>query len=142
VLAAVQEQARPGPGYHACLVTRRVAGTVPAAELLRKRRAGEIRRWMEEIGRSIRLCHDAGGWHADLNAWNLLVAESRPDLPVIVIDWDRGSLREEGVSLRARLANLARLRRSLKKLELKSALDAWPALERGYESAPGPTPAA
>ena len=97
---------------------------------------------MEEIGRSIRACHDAGGWHADLNAWNLLVSESRPEVPVILIDWDRGRLVTRGVAGKSRRANLARLHRSLSKLGLHSALDAWPQLQKGYAASPEPRPAA
>ncbi|MCL7974678.1 MAG: 3-deoxy-D-manno-octulosonic acid kinase [marine benthic group bacterium] len=141
-VAAVHRKARPGPGYEACIATRRIAGTMPAAESLHRSRSGEIRLIMEEIGRSIRACHDAGGWHADLNAWNLLVSESRPDLPVMLIDWDRGRIVTGGVTGRSRRANLARLQRSLRKLGLHSALDAWPHLERGYAASPEPRPAA
>jgi tRNA A-37 threonylcarbamoyl transferase component Bud32 len=142
VVAAVHRRARHGPGYEACIVTRRIAGTVPAAETLHRSRAGEIRLIMEEIGRSIRVCHDVGGWHADLNAWNILVPESRPELPVILIDWDRGRLVTGGVKQRSRRANLARLHRSLRKLGLHSALEAWPRLRKGYEASPEPRPAA
>ncbi|MEJ2483078.1 MAG: lipopolysaccharide kinase InaA family protein [Gemmatimonadota bacterium] len=142
VLAAMHRRARPGPGYEACIVTRRIAGTTPAAESLRRARAGEVRLLMEEIGRSIRACHDVGGWHADLNAWNLLVPEARPDLPVILIDWDRGRWIRDGVSERFRRANLSRLRRSLRKLGLYAALDAWSELETGYAASPEPRPAA
>jgi len=142
VLAAVQERNRLGPGYSACLVTRRIVGSVPAAEALGRVPEGELRILMEDIGRAIRRCHEAGGWHADLNAWNLLVPGARPALPVVLIDWDRGRWIPDGVPNRARRANLSRLARSLRKLELVSAIDAWPALEQGYASEPGPTPAA
>ena len=142
VLAAVQKRIRPGPGYSACIVTRRVAGTIPAAQALSRSPEGELRITMGEIGRAIRRCHEAGGWHADLNAWNLLVPDSRPDLPVVVIDWDRGRWIPDGVPDRARRANLSRLARSLRKLELTSAIEAWSALEQGYASEPEPTPAA
>lgn len=142
VLAAVQRNARPGPGYQACIVTRRIAGTTPAAVALERARSGEVRLLMEQIGRSVRECHEAHGWHADLNAWNLLIPEARPELPVIVIDWDRGRYVEEGVSHRARRSNLERLQRSLTRLALTTALAAWPALERGYARSPGPDPAA
>jgi len=142
VLAAVQRRARFGPGYHACIVTRRIAGTIPAAVALQRARSGEVRLLMEQIGRSVRECHEARGWHADLNAWNLLIPEARPELPVIVIDWDRGRYMEAGVPYQARRSNLERLRRSLNKLGLTTALDGWPALEDGYDRPPNPDPAA
>lgn len=142
VLAAVQERIRPGPGYAACIVTRRINGTVPAAEALARVSPGELQVLMEDIGRAIRRCHQAGGWHADLNAWNLLVPSARPDLTVTVIDWDRGRLMPRGVPERARRGNLSRLARSLRKLDLAAAIDAWPALEKGYASERGPAPAA
>ena len=123
-------------------MTRRIAGTTPAAAALNRARAGEVRLMMDQIGRSVRECHEASGWHADLNAWNLLIPEVRPELPVIVIDWDRGRYVDGGLSERARRANLERLRRSLTRLALTTALDAWPALERGYARSPGPDPAA
>jgi len=142
VLAAVQERFRPGPGYSACIVTRRIIGTVPAAEALARVSRGELRVLMDDIGRAIRRCHEAGGWHADLNAWNLLVPNARPDLAVTVIDWDRGRFMSRGVPERARRANLSRLARSLRKLGLVAAIEAWPALEKGYASERGPSPAA
>jgi tRNA A-37 threonylcarbamoyl transferase component Bud32 len=141
-MAAVHRHARPGPGYEACIVTRHIAGTTPAAESLAHTRSGEVGLVMEEIGRSIRACHDVGGWHADLNAWNLLIPESRPSLPVILIDWDRGRLVTDGMTRRQIETNLARLHRSLRKLDLRAALDAWPELERGYAASPEPRPAA
>jgi 3-deoxy-D-manno-octulosonic acid kinase len=142
VLAAVQERLRPGPGYSACIVTRRIMGSVPAAQALSDATEGEARILMEDIGRAIRRCHEAGGRHADLNAWNLLVPRTRPDLPVVVIDWDRGRWDPDGVPDRARRASLSRLARSLRKLELATAIGAWPALETGYATEPGPAPAA
>jgi len=141
-LAAVQSRVGPGPAYGACLVTRKLAGFAPAAEALRGLRAGEAAGPMARIGASIRRAHDAGGVHADLNAWNVLLAAGRPGLAPVLIDWDRGRWRPDGASRREARANLRRLRRSLRKLELSAALDAWDALERGYASGPDPVPAA
>lgn len=141
-VAAVQSRVGPGPAYAACLVTRRLAGFAPAAEVLRGLRPGEAAGPMERIGAAIRRAHDAGGAHADLNAWNVLVAAGRPGLLPVLIDWDRGRWRPGGASRREVRANLRRLRRSLRKLELTSALGAWDALERGYASGPEPVPAA
>ncbi|MFO7588433.1 MAG: lipopolysaccharide kinase InaA family protein [Gemmatimonadota bacterium] len=141
-LAAVQSRVGPGPVYAACLVTRRAAGFAPAAEVLRGLRPGEAAGHLERIGAAIRRTHEAGGAHADLNAWNVLVAVGRPGLSPILIDWDRGRWREGGVTPRRARANLARLRRSFRKLGLAAALGAWEALERGYASGPEPVPAA
>lgn len=141
-VAAVQSRVGPGPAYAACLVTRRLAGYAPAAEVLRGLRPGEAAGYMERIGAAIRRAHVAGGAHADLNAWNVLVAAGRPGLSPILIDWDRGRWRRGGVGRRRARANLARLRRSLGKLKLAGALAAWAALERGYDSGPDPVRAA
>jgi len=62
------------------------------------------------IGRCIRRFHDHGLCHADLNAHNILL---RGDA-VLLVDFDRCSRRPPGLW---RDANLARLRRSLDKLE-------------------------
>ena len=63
------------------------------------------------IGRCIRRFHDYGLCHADLNAHNILL---RGDREVFLIDFDRCARRQPGMW---RDANLARLRRSLDKLE-------------------------
>ena len=141
-LAAVQSRLGPGPAYAACLVTRRLVGFAPAAEVLRGLRQGEAAGPMERIGTSIRRAHEAGGAHADLNAWNVLLAAGRPGHAPVLIDWDRGRWRPDGVSRRDARVNLRRLRRSLRKLDLSAALGAWDALERGYASGPDPAPAA
>lgn len=63
------------------------------------------------IGRCIRRFHDHGLCHADLNAHNILL---RGEAEVFLVDFDRCALRSPGLW---RDANLARLRRSLDKLE-------------------------
>jgi 3-deoxy-D-manno-octulosonic acid kinase len=139
-LAAVQTRLRPG--YAACLVTRRLRGVEPAAQRLRKARSAEVEAILESVGRAVRRLHDAGGRHADLNAWNVLVPVAGPPRPAWVVDLDRGRFDPDGVPRRHRRRNLARLRRSLRKLGLADALAAWPAFERGYASPPEPVPAA
>lgn len=140
-LAAVQASLRPA-GYAACLITRRIPGSEAAGSVLREASPGEAKSTMEAIGRSVRRLHAAGGWHADLNANNLLVPVGWPGVPVIVIDLDRGRFYPGGVPRWRATRNLRRLRRSLRKLGLTEALAAWPALRKGYEPPPGPLPAA
>ncbi len=64
------------------------------------------------VGHCIRRFHDAGIWHADLNAHNILLNQ-RGGEPVYLIDFDRGRRRDPG---RWSEANLERLKRSLRKL--------------------------
>ncbi|MDT8435989.1 MAG: lipopolysaccharide kinase InaA family protein [Gemmatimonadota bacterium] len=142
VLAAVQTRIGPGPAYAAALVSRRAAGFSPAALVLRGARPGRAAARLEQIGRAVRRVHEAGGRHADLNAWNVLVPTGRAGLGPLVIDWDRGRFVAGGVRGAAAEANLARLERSLRRLGLAAAVSSLPALRAGYEAAPGPVPAA
>jgi len=140
VLAAIQ--VRRFPGYTAQLITRRVVGTRPAGEVLAGAGIADAVPVMRKMGRSTRILHHAGGWHADLNANNYLVAAGRVQIPAIIIDLDRGRFWKRGVPASLARANLRRLRRSLRKLGLLGAIDAWDAFLEGYSSAPGPPPAA
>jgi len=137
-LAAVRRERRVG--YETWLVTRRIEGARPAARALRDTPEPRLRDLLEAAGRGIRRLHEAGGDHADLNAWNVLLVNAEAREPEAwIVDLDRGRLRAPLPARRARAA-LARLRRSLAKLGLERALDAWDALERGYASAAGGPP--
>jgi 3-deoxy-D-manno-octulosonic acid kinase len=71
--------------------------------------------------------------HADLNAHNILIGDDQ----LWLIDFDRGEIRVTGTAWK--LANLARLKRSLLKIGAcdhdETALDreVWAPLMRGYE---------
>ncbi len=138
-LAAVQSIVRPG--YEACLVTRRIPKAPPAAVVLAAASEPSRTRVLESMGRAIRVFHEAGGIHADLNAHNILVSEEG-DGPAFVIDLDRVAVVAGRAPERRARANLRRLRRSLDKLGLTEALDDWDRLERGYAAPPDPPPAA
>ena len=119
---------RSGPFYRGDILVERV----PDAATLAERAPGlELARWTE-TGRAIRRFHQSGGWHADLNANNILIAPDR----VVIIDLDRG---RGGCTNRSRQrANLSRLLRSLRKLQLMpAAAQGWRALLQGYEAAEG-----
>lgn len=85
----------------------------------------------ERVGKCIRQFHDAGVWHADLNARNILLDAG---FRVFLIDLDRARF-TPGKSVNGE-GNLTRLKRSLAKLwpaETRSALQqAWTQLEAGY----------
>lgn len=121
---------RTGLCYRADIVTQRIDGGESLAQRL-ARAPLDAERW-RMIGACLRRLHDAGVWHADLNAHNVLLSASE----IYLVDFDRGRRRAPG-SWRG--ANLARLRRSLDKLAAGSAGfcfdDAgWKELRAGYEA--------
>jgi len=131
VLAALHSRA--DPGYRAALVTRRVAGARPAPGLLRDGTREECADALRRVGESVGRLHAAGGIHPDLNAHNFLLPGARRK-PAVILDFDRARIfkgRAPGFFARS---NVKRLRRSLEKLELATALEAWPAFERAYEA--------
>ena len=128
--------------YRGDLITERLEGAVPLADLLEAGNAS-LTLW-EWVGATIARFHAAGAWHADLNVRNILVDDASG---IWLIDWDRGRL---GVHRAGPLrANLRRLRRSLTKevkshpagsntaLLERSIREGWPALERGYHRGVG-----
>jgi 3-deoxy-D-manno-octulosonic acid kinase len=137
-LAAVRRQR--SIGYETWLATRRIPGASPAADTLATAPADRLPGLLHAMGRAVCALHRAGGDHADLNAWNVLIADAvagAGEPRAYVVDLDRGRLRPAPLAARRARANLARLRRSLRKRGLAAALAAWPELERGYASAEG-----
>lgn len=121
---------REGLCYTADLLTLRVPGIEPLSARL-ARGKGDEELW-RRVGRTIRRFHDAGVHHADLNAYNVQVDE---DGDVFLLDFDRGEIRNAGGGWRRE--NLARLHRSLRKLErldpdLRFDERAWRILLEGY----------
>jgi 3-deoxy-D-manno-octulosonic acid kinase len=100
---------RHGISYVADLLVRRI----PAAETLAERLArGALDAALaRRVGATIARFHAFGACHADLNAHNILIDERGG---VSLIDFDRGRLRKPALGWQQ--GNLARLRRSLKKL--------------------------
>lgn len=122
---------RRGIYYTADLITRAIAQAQTVAELIAQGRFdGEL---AGRVGGLIARFHAAGVDHADLNAHNILVASGK----LWLIDLDRGEIRATGIAWK--LANLARLKRSLLKVGAgrgdEATLDheLWAPLMRGYE---------
>ncbi len=121
-----------GMTYSADIMTRRIPHATTLAEILERHAVSE-NTW-QELGRVIGCFHHHGVWHADLNANNILIdADNR----IHLIDFDRGRLRRP--SPRWQQANLARLKRSLLKLQGKTknfyfAETDWQSLFAAYAS--------
>lgn len=98
-------------GYHGAIITETVPGESLARLLLDD--AMDDAAW-RAVGRCIRRFHDAGIWHADLNAHNILVHRAGGEDIVHLIDFDRGRMRPQDTAWRQ--GNLARLQRSLEKI--------------------------
>ena len=113
---------RSGATYRAAILLARLPGVRPLAELL------DQPVW-QAVADVIARMHRLGVWHADLNAYNILLdAHGKAWL----IDFDRGH--QGGLSARARAANLARLRRSLQKVGGAAGESFYQRLEPAYRA--------
>jgi len=112
------------------LMTQRLLDTAPLADMLTVKVPGPDT-W-KAIGVCIRRFHDAGIWHADLNARNILLDAGAG---VYLIDFDRARF-SPGEKVDGK-GNLKRLKRSLAKLWPQadsSVMDAaWDKLTAGYD---------
>ncbi len=124
---------RNGIFYSADIITALVPGIQPlAARILEK----ADRDFWERIGAGIARFHREGVNHADLNAYNVQV--DRED-EILMLDFDRGRLMQEGSWQRGNLARLQRSLEKIKRLDPRSnfSADAWEALLAGYSDAAG-----
>lgn len=129
-LAAVRSEL--DRGYRAALVTRRLTGASPAPSLLAGREPDACRPVLRRMGRSAGRLHAAGGLHPDLNAHNFLVPD-RSDEPAVLLDFDRGRLVSGSAPGFYVWLSLRRLRRSLDKLDLEAAVEAFDAFEEAHD---------
>ncbi len=133
VLAALRAQALPvpaplaagywrrGPFYRAAILVERIPEVRPLAQALDADPA--------VVAAALVRMHRAGVWHADLNAYNILLdAAGR----VWLIDFDRAT--SGGVGAAGREANLARLRRSLRKVADAAGERCWQAVAAAYRA--------
>lgn len=120
---------RRGLTYTADLITEAIPETCPLADHLAEQTL-DGDGW-HNLGAVIARMHQAGVWHADLNARNILVT---PEHAFHLIDFDRARFRGDGAW---RAANLKRFRRSLDKFAGRWATfhfteADWQALLEGY----------
>ncbi len=116
---------RQGPIYRAAIVVERIPGVRPLAQALTEPL------WQPVADAIVRM-HRAGVWHADLNAFNILIGN---DGRVWLIDFDRGT--QGALSERQRQANLDRLRRSLRKVAGEAGDRFWMRMRDSYWTAWG-----
>ncbi|MFY3431027.1 3-deoxy-D-manno-octulosonic acid kinase [Achromobacter mucicolens] len=116
---------RQGPIYRAAIVVERIPGVRPLAQALTEPL------WQPVADAIVRM-HRAGVWHADLNAFNILIGN---DGRVWLIDFDRGT--QGALSERQRQANLDRLRRSMRKVAGEAGDRFWMRLRDSYWTAWG-----
>lgn len=122
--------------YTADLITEEIKDAITLADILTERSIGADQ-W-KKIGACIRLFHQHDVYHADLNARNILLSGApRPEAgDIYLIDFDNSYVRTDAGSWK--MANLARLKRSLLKFKRNSAgfnfdeVD-WSALLAGYK---------
>lgn len=113
---------RGGLIYRAAILIERIPDVRPLAQALEPAAC-------EAAGRAIAAMHAAGVWHADLNAYNILL-DAAGD--AWLIDFDRGT--GGGVSAPARQANLDRLKRSLVKVAGEPGAAAWDRIVAAYRA--------
>lgn len=125
ILSALSERGMPVPKpvaaickfsgltYTGAIITVTIPSTLTLADLLMEHSQGavpDIETW-QKIGNCIRRFHDAGVWHADLNARNILLDDQQR---VFLIDFDRAKY-SPGKVVNGQ-GNMNRLKRSLVKL--------------------------
>jgi 3-deoxy-D-manno-octulosonic acid kinase len=114
---------RRGMGYRAAILIERKLLVRTLAECLNEPV------W-DAAADAIAAMHRFGVWHADLNAFNILID---PAGGAWLIDFDRG--RRMAMSARHRQDNLARLRRSLEKIGAEAGVALWRRIEASYRLA-------
>lgn len=109
---------KSGLTYRAAILIERIAQVRTLAQALAQ---------PQTVARAIFDMHEAGVWHADLNAFNILLDDAGR---VWLIDFDRARRRKLHAKLRQ--ANLLRLRRSLNKVAGTEGLACWQQIYNAY----------
>ncbi len=140
IVAALVERVA-GPLYRGWLVIRALQGARDLWSALQGHEfagAGGKSEMIRAAAQAVREMHRKGVCHGDLNLKNILIRAEGGGLKAYVIDLDKASLYPHEVPARKARANLARLHRSVCKLDpQRSRLSAadWESLLRRYRSA-------
>jgi 3-deoxy-D-manno-octulosonic acid kinase len=112
---------RRGLLYRAAIMVERLPGVQALARILDEGH-------QKSVAEALFAVHEAGVWHADLNAYNVLVDAAGK---AWLIDFDKGR-RHDVMSDELRYANLLRLRRSLVKVAGEKGWKWWEELDHAY----------
>lgn len=112
---------RQGISYRAAILIERIPDVRPLAHIV------DEAVW-EATAVAIAEMHRFGVWHADLNAFNILLDAAGQ---AWIIDFDRGTA--GGVSASQRRGNMLRLKRSLKKVAGERGVAFWHRLDDAYQ---------
>ena len=123
---------RRGTFYTADIITVRIPDVVSLSEYIAI--ADRNEEFWQSVGAAIWKFHEAGVYHADMNAYNIQIDK---DGDIWMLDFDKGALKAPGIWQQE---TLSRLHRSLKKvlgLDPKLYFHAgnWEQLLEGYFSA-------
>jgi 3-deoxy-D-manno-octulosonic acid kinase len=123
---------RRGTFYTADLITVRIPDVVSLSEYIAKVDRGEA--FWQSVGAAIWKFHEAGVYHADMNAYNIQVDK---DGDIWMLDFDKGALKVPGPWQQE---TLSRLQRSLEKVlgldpKLNFCTANWEQLLEGYFNA-------
>lgn len=126
---AAARYVRRGTFYRADIITVRIPDVRPLSSVIAE--SARDQDFWASVGEGIHRFHDAGVFHADMNAYNLQIdAQDR----LWMLDFDKGRLRQPGAWQQK---TLDRLHRSLIKIRsrhpaLNFGQDDWDALLGGY----------
>ncbi len=113
--------------YRAAILIERIEKTHTLTEHVHKLPSPD--QSSHQVARAIYAMHEAGFWHADLNAYNILLDH---DGKAWLIDFDKAV--EGAVSESKRVNNLHRLRRSLRKVAPQTADVWWKDINHAYKA--------
>ena len=129
---AAARYCRSGPIYKADLLTLRLPDIRSLADRLAER-PGDEKFW-HNLGTELHRFHQAGVFHADLNAYNLQIGA---DESMYLLDFDRGRILSPGPWKQKNIGRLHRSLRKIKQANRRTHFSAanWNQLLEGYFSA-------
>ena len=129
---AAARYTRKGTFYTADIITVRIPNIRPLSEVIAE--SPQTPEFWSDLGAAIHDFHDAGVYHADMNAYNLQIDD---DGKLWMLDFDKGELRQPGPWKQQTLNRLHRSLNKIRKLDANIHFRApqWEAFLEGYFNA-------